>query len=136
MDRTPGPATLVRIATDPLAIAAFAFAGERSHGTDPIALPWVYLDTLAPFLLGWIGVAAVAVAVGRRPLPSRDATRSIAAGLALWVPACLVGLALRSTGFFHGGVASPFPLVALGFGGVAVAVGRAAAALLLRQMSL
>lgn len=127
---------LARAAVDPIAIAGFVYLGELSHGNDPLVVPWLYLDTLAPFLIGWAAVAMAAATVGYSPLASRAPVRTAAAGVGLWIPACLIGLGLRSSSLFHGGAPLAFALVALGIGGAAVAVGRVAAVLLWRQMSL
>lgn len=132
-DATDG---VVRAAVDPLAIAAFVYVGELSHGSDPFTLPWLYLDTLAPFLIGWTAVVVGAAVLGGCPLVSADPRRSTVVGVTLWIPACLMGLGLRSSSLFHGGAPLTFALVSLGIGGLAVILGRGGAALLLRrQMS-
>lgn len=107
----PTPATALLAFGDAAAIVAFAVAGAFSHGEDPIGDPGVVVAISAPFLLGW---AAVATVTG---LYERDAVASIRTAAIRTVPAALlgvgVGLALRATPWFPGGVAWTFVLVSV-----------------------
>jgi hypothetical protein len=125
----------VRGAVDVAAIAGFVYAGELRHGTDPLQYPVLYLDTLAPFLIGWLAVVAVVrVLAPTTRLPGGPG--SPLRGGFLWLPACLVGLGLRSTSLFHGGAPPSFAAVALIGGAATIAAARwVATAIADRQMS-
>lgn len=107
----PTPATALLAIGDAVAIVTFAVAGAFSHHPDPLGNPAVVAEISAPFLVGW---AAVAVVAG---LYARDAVTSIRTAAIRTVPAAVlgvgVGLALRATPWFRGGVAPTFVLVAV-----------------------
>lgn len=107
---------------DLLAILAMIWVGELRHGTDPLASPFLYLDTLAPFLVGWIVAAYALGAYGSHTL---DGYRpAIGSALLAWLVGNLVGQALRATSLFHGGTQLSFVLVMFGFVGGALTIGR------------
>lgn len=94
-------------------VLGVVLAGELSHGVDPLAEPLLVADTLVPFLVGW----AVAAAVLAPYDPGRMTTAlgAARAGAGTWLAAANVGLLLRASPYFHGGVTWPFPLVVTGF---------------------
>lgn len=105
----PGNGTLA--ALDAVVVIAVLIAGELQHGFDPIGDPVRVVGTLAPFLAGWLVFAAVAGLYARTD-------RSLGADLRLlvvtWVAGANVGLVLRSSPWFHGGVTWPFGVVVTG----------------------
>jgi len=107
----PTPVTVMLALGDAAAIVAFAVAGAFSHAEDPIGNPGVVAAISAPFLLGWVAVAAVA------GLYEREAVASVRTAAIRTVPAAVlgigVGLALRATPWFRGGVAWTFVLVSV-----------------------
>jgi hypothetical protein len=107
----PTPATVVLAVGDAAAIVAFAVAGAFSHGEAPVENPGIVVAISVPFLIGWAVVAAVA------GLYERDAVADPRTAAVRTVPAVLlgvgIGLALRATPWFRGGVAPTFVLVAV-----------------------
>lgn len=100
---------------DILAIAAFVVAGEVSHGIDPITQGEVVVDTLLPFLIGWVLIAPLlgGYAVGTLDDPVVAITSVIPA----WLVADGIGQVLRDTSSFHGSADPIFYLVVAGVGG-------------------
>ncbi len=100
---------------DVLAITAFIAAGRQQHMGQPIGDPVGFLDSLAPFLIGW----AIAALVGG--LYTHDAVltprRAISWTLPAWVLALLIGMALRASPLFTGTAAPTFVLVTFLVGG-------------------
>lgn len=117
--RSAGPV----VAGDLLVIVGVIVAGELSHGVSPVSDPLLVLDTLVPFLVGWALVAAVLGAYDREALSGTAVSVRIAAGT--WFGAANVGLLLRGSPYFHGGVTWPFPLVVTGTVLVVLVVWRA-----------
>jgi hypothetical protein len=95
-------------------LAGVILVGQRSHGVTPLAEPFAALETLVPFLVGWLVMAALAGAY------ASDATASMARAARVttvaWVAAANVGLILRATELFDGGASGLFPLVITGIG--------------------
>lgn len=108
---------------DLLAIVAMLWVGELRHGNDPLVSPWLFVDTLLPFLVGWLVAAYALSAYGESTLAGYRP--AIGAALVAWLVANVIGQALRATALFHGGSQLSFFLVMLGFVGGALAVGRA-----------
>lgn len=100
------------LAGDLLVVVGVLVAGELSHGVSPISDPLLVLDTLVPFLVGWVLVAALLGAYDAEALSGSVASVRVGAGA--WIGAANVGLILRGSPYFHGGVTWPFPLVATG----------------------
>jgi hypothetical protein len=111
---------------DVAALAAFVAAGRQQHLGTPIGDPVNFLDTLAPFLIGW----AIAAVVGG--LYTSDAVltprRAISWALPAWVLAVVVGMGLRATSLFTGSAAPTFIIVTFVVGGTLVVGWRALAA--------
>lgn len=109
-----------RIATgvlDVVLVAGLVLVGRVSHGDSPIAEPIASLETIAPFVLSWFAIAALA-GVYTRDRPA------VGQGLRLvtvsWIAAANVGLMLRASSLFEGSATWPFPLVITGTGLVAL----------------
>lgn len=120
-------------AADGVGVALFVAVGEVHHGVNPVTSPALYLDSLVPFAIGWFVVAAIATtAVSSRASWQKGVTGAVA----LWIPACLIGLGLRSTALFRGQTPLVFALVAVVGGAVFVAGARASVLVARRQMSL
>ena len=108
---------------DLVGILAMVWLGELRHGNDPLAVPFIYLDTLAPFLIGWVVAAFALGAYGSRTL---DGYRTaLGYGLGAWFVGNAIGQGLRATDLFHGGTEAAFFVVMFLFIGVALVVGRA-----------
>ncbi|RZH69391.1 DUF3054 domain-containing protein [Natrinema altunense] len=89
-------------------VAAMVLYGYVHHGGDPIATPLESLETVAPFVIGWIAVAALAGVYTRDRLLGRDGLRVTATA---WIAAANVGLMLRGAPPLHGSTIWPFPVV-------------------------
>ncbi len=102
-------------------IVGFVYTGMLNHGTAafPPADPGVIAATAGPFLLGWL---VLAVPIGAySPGAGESAKAAVPLVVRSWIGAGLVGLGLRATGLFPGGVAVTFAAVILVGGAVALA---------------
>ncbi|QFU83688.1 DUF3054 domain-containing protein [Natronorubrum aibiense] len=94
-------------------LAGLVIVGQLSHDVNPITQPVASLEAIAPFIIGWLVVAAV---IG---LYTQSAASSVAQAARLttatWLGAANIGLLLRQ-GVFGDTAAWPFPLVITGFG--------------------
>jgi len=125
----PSPTTAILAAGDIAAILLFVAVGEATHGYNPLVDVSRVAGTLAPFLVGWLLVAAVAGLYGSdAPGTLADAT---VVTLFSWVGAVVIAQALRATAIFHGGAALTFALVSVGVGGLLLCLWRVAATLAL-----
>lgn len=107
---------------DLLGILVMIWIGELRHGNDPLVSPFLYVDTLVPFLVGWL---VAAYAVGAYSAGTLEGYRpAIGYALGAWFVGNAIGQALRATDLFHGGTQPSFVLVMLLFVGVALIVGR------------
>lgn len=107
---------------DLIGMVAMMWVGELRHGNDPLVSPFLYLDTLAPFLIGWVVAAYALGAYSSRTL--RGYRYAIGYALLAWFVGNVIGQGLRETAFFHGGSQLSFFLVMLIFVGGALTVGR------------
>lgn len=107
------PAVVVLLG-DLLVLLAFVAVGVYSHGGYPWTLPVYTLETLAPFLVAWLPLAAVAGLYGRETLT--DYRRTVALVVVVWIAVSLVGGAIRATSLFHGGAPPDFIAVNILFG--------------------
>lgn len=105
--------TLLLGAADVVVVVAFVSVGLVSHGIDPITKPIAALETVAPFVIGWLAVAPLAGVYARRWTSVPHVARVTAIA---WIAAANVGLILRSSPLFDGGTVWPFSLVITGFG--------------------
>ena len=93
-------------------IAGLLVYGQLSHEANPLAQPLGTVETIAPFVIGWIVVAALAGLYTRSIATPSQAARLTAV---VWFGAANVGLLLRQ-GLFGDSANWPFPLVITGFG--------------------
>lgn len=107
---------------DLVAILAMLWAGQLRHGLDPLVSPFRYLDTVVPFLLGWLVASYAFGAYGGRTLDGYRA--AVVPALVAWFVGNAIGQALRASSLFHGGTELAFFLVIFGFVGVALVLGR------------
>jgi hypothetical protein len=92
---------------DVVLIAAVVLVGRIEHGGNPVAEPLASLETLAPFVIGWLAVALLAGVYTRdRPLG-----RGLRLTTVTWIAAANVGLMIRGAPVFAGGTTWPFPVV-------------------------
>lgn len=99
-------------AGDLLVIVATIVYGELDHGINPLEEPMLVLDTMIPFLLGWVVLAALLGVYSERARADRRWSLRVTA--AAWLGAANVGLILRGSDLFHGNTLWPFPLVITG----------------------
>lgn len=97
---------------DVVLIAGLVSLGRIEHGGNPLTEPIASLETIAPFVIGWVGAAVLAGVYARDP-PVGDGLRLTAV---TWIAAANVGLMLRASSLFDGGATWPFPLVITGSG--------------------
>ncbi|WP_306058281.1 DUF3054 domain-containing protein [Natronococcus wangiae] len=95
-------------------LAGIILVGQRSHGVSLLTEPLVALETVVPFLAGWLVMAALAGVYA--PDVSSSVTRAVRVTTVAWIAAANVGLILRASPLFNGGATWPFPLVMTGFG--------------------
>lgn len=108
-------------------ILLFLLSGLLQHNSLARLADLGYVaDTAAPFLLGWLVAAPM---VGAYAVSGADARASVLRAVGAWIPAALVGQALRTTALFHGGTSPAFVAVSLVVGGGLLGVWRAAYAL-------
>ncbi|THE66548.1 DUF3054 domain-containing protein [Salinadaptatus halalkaliphilus] len=88
-------------------VICLLLVGQRSHGIDPIADPLATIETVFPFLAGWIVAAVLAGLYTRNMSPSRVLRLTTIT----WLAAANIGLILRSSPAFDGGASWPFALV-------------------------
>lgn len=110
---------------DLLVIVGFIVMGELRHGVHPVESPLIVADTIAPFLVGWVVAALVVGAYS--PAATRSVRSAVVRVAGTWVVAAAIGLALRSTEFFHGGAPLSFALVVTGVGVASLSAWRAIA---------
>ncbi len=92
-------------------VVGLVLFGNVEHGGNPIAEPLASLETVAPFVIGWVAVAALAGVYTRDTLTGTDGVRLTAIA---WIAAANVGLMLRGSPLFEGGTTWPFPVVITG----------------------
>jgi hypothetical protein len=113
---TPARAILARgnwplVVVDTVVVVAVMLAGELQHRIDPVANPLRVADTLLPFLVGWLVFAGVSGLYARTDRPIGADLRLL---VVAWFAGANVGLTLRSSPYFHGGVSWPFGVVVTG----------------------
>lgn len=127
LTRRVDAASLPLAVGDVLVLLAFLTAGALEHNTvseltnDPLYLGGV----VAPFLLGWAVAAPLIGAYSAGAAESAKA--SVPLAIRSWIAAAVIGLALRATPIFHGGVEPIFAAVMLVGGSVVLGVWRAVA---------
>lgn len=113
---------------DALVVAAVLLFGLVSHGTNPIAEPLSALETVLPFVLGWLLAATLADPYDAATLASP--VRGARMTTVTWLAAANLGLVARTSPALEGGVAWPFGLVITVTGLVALLVWRLGVVLL------
>ncbi|WP_049920991.1 DUF3054 domain-containing protein [Halopiger djelfimassiliensis] len=111
-ERALGRETLVLGLVDVGILAALILFG-RSHHYETVGAPLASLETITPFVIGWIVVALLSGLYTRRFTSVVEAARTTAV---VWIAAANVGLILRSSPAFEGSAVWPFGLVITGFG--------------------
>lgn len=129
LDRRVDRGTLPLAAGDVFVILAFLYAGTLRHetvGFPPTADGLVHFaGVAAPFLIGWV---LVAVPVGAySPGAGESAKASVPLVVRSWIGAAVVGLLLRATPLFSGGVEPTFAVVMLVTGAISLGLFRAIA---------
>ncbi|QLG62524.1 DUF3054 domain-containing protein [Halorarum salinum] len=131
LDRRVDAGALPLVLGDVLVILAFIYAGSTRHQS--VAFPPAGAQDLvtllviaAPFLVGWAIAAPLVGAYSAGAVESAKA--SVPLTIRSWIPAAVIGLALRATPWVEGGVALAFALVMLVVGSVSLAVWRVVAA--------
>ena len=107
-------------AVDVVALSAVLTYGVINHnGVDYLTTaPVAWLLTLVPFLLGW---ALVAVPIGAYSAGAAESAKAaIPLAIRAWVPAAIVGFALRASPAFPGGFELIFGVVVFVVGGIAL----------------
>jgi hypothetical protein len=109
---------------DVVAILVVLTIGANQHNPTDFLIenPLYLLGIYAPFLIGWVLVAPLVGAYS--PGAVESAKASLPLVIRSWVPAALIGLGLRATPIFHGGVQLIFVAVMVVTGAVALAVWR------------
>jgi len=126
LDRRVDRGTLPLAAGDVLVIVAFLYAGTLRHqtvGLPPTADGLVHLGGVAaPFLLGWVFVA---VPIGAYSAGAGESAKaSVPLAIRSWVGTAVIGLGLRATPFFPGGIELAFVAVVFVIGGVSLGLFR------------
>jgi len=121
----PGRRTALLAAGDVAAVVGVLTVGLLTHGGTPAADPGHAAGVVGPFLLGWAVMAPLAGAY------AAGESGPVGPGVNGWLLAALVGLSLRATFAFPGGVTGLFGFVISGFGTLAVGGWRVLAARLL-----
>lgn len=118
---------------DVLAIGSFVALGRLQHFGTPIGEPVNFLETLGPFLLGWV----VAALLGS--LYTSDAVsfprRAVSWTLPAWVVTVAIAMLVRSRPEVAGGTAPTFIAVTLVVGGGLVVGWRVLAAVVTRRIA-
>lgn len=118
-------------AVDVLLVGGLVIYGHLHHGGDPLADPLGSAAVAFPFLLGWILVSILAGVYARAVYA--DPLRTARLTIVCWIAAANVGLLLRSSPYFDGGVAYPFGFVMTGVGLAALVPWRVAYAVYIRD---
>lgn len=105
--------TFTLVAGDLLVLTALVLVGQLDHGMNPLEQPIGALEALAPFVVGWVVVAALA-GLYTQPI-STSVWETTRLATVAWLAAANVGLVLRQA-VFGGTAAWPFPFVISAFG--------------------
>ncbi|GAA0251838.1 DUF3054 domain-containing protein [Haladaptatus pallidirubidus] len=119
-DRSPATAGLV--VGDLAIIVGLLWMGSLRHNNNPVENPPLFVDTLAPFFIGWVVASLLLGAYSRRARRSFSDAALLVGGA--WVVASLIGAGLRATSLFHGGSPLSFVLVVTGLGLVSLVLWR------------
>jgi len=103
---------------DVLVIAGLAIMGRLHHGYPLLEQPLDTLETMVPFLVGWLIVSVLTGAYTENAVRTRGTAVLIA--VVTWIGAANIGLILRSSTYFDGGATWPFNLIMTAVGVVAL----------------
>lgn len=93
---------------DVVLIVGLVLLGRSRHEGNPLTEPLASLETVTPFVIGWLLVALLAGVYARdRPAPGHGFRLTAVA----WIAAANVGLMIRGSPLFDGGTTWPFPVV-------------------------
>lgn len=104
--------TLLLGAGDVGLLTGLILFGQQQH--DTLGDPLTSLETVAPFVLGWLAMALLAGIYTRGLSASPIAVARVTT--ITWIAAANVGLILRTSSYFEGTTTWPFSLVITGFG--------------------
>ncbi|WP_313695553.1 DUF3054 domain-containing protein [Halorarum halobium] len=131
LDRRVDAGALPLALGDVLVILAFVYAGSIRHQS--VSFPpagvgdlTALLAIAAPFLLGWVVAAPLVGAYSAGAVESAKA--SVPLTIRSWVPAAVIGLAVRATPWVDGGVQLVFAVVMIVVGSVCLGLWRVLAA--------
>ena len=105
---------LVLAIGDLVAIVALILVGQLSHDIDPVTEPLASIESMVPFLVGWLVISVLAGVYAHEIATS--VARTARSTTVAWIAAANVGLIIRSTPLFDGGAVWPFNLVLTGTG--------------------
>ena len=123
--------TLLLAAGDIGLLVGLVLVGQLSHNVNPIDQPIASLEAIAPFVIGWLAVAALAGLYTQSVASS--VSQTVRLTTVTWIAAANVGLLLRQT-VFGDTAAWPFPLVITGFGLLLLVGWRIAVALIVDRL--
>jgi len=106
--------TAIALLGDLALIAAQLTLGLVFHGQDPLAVPAYTVETVAPFLIGWLLVAPLLGLYASRTYES--VPRSVLAVCVAWTVAALIGAAIRASPYVVGNAPPTFVAVTVGTG--------------------
>ncbi|MDY7083070.1 MAG: DUF3054 domain-containing protein, partial [Halobacteria archaeon] len=110
-------------AGDVTVIVLFLLVGTLRHGVNPVSNPLYFVDTVAPFLIGWL---ASSFAIGLYKMGGLENLRGqLISVTSAWVVASVIGVVLRSSTLFHGTGNLIFGAVVTGIGIASLVVWRA-----------
>jgi hypothetical protein len=125
LDERIDRASLPLAVGDLLVIAAVLSLGASFHDATIFSRPGELAMVLAPFLVGWVVAAPL---IGAYSLGAQESRSSIALVIRSWIPADVIGLAIRATPIVDGGVEPIFVVITLVTVGAALVVFRIVAA--------
>ncbi len=95
-------------------LVALVLVGQLDHGINPLADPLAAVETMIPFVVGWLIVGTLAGAY--RPTAFETLTRGAVVTAVGWLGGANIGFILRSSPLFEGGALWPFNLVMTALG--------------------
>jgi hypothetical protein len=103
-------ASLPLAAGDLLVIAVVLSLGASFHDATIFSRPGELAMVLAPFLVGWVIAAPL---IGAYSVGAQESRSSVALVIRSWIPADIIGLAIRATPFVDGGIEPIFVAITL-----------------------
>lgn len=103
-------------------VAVLSLGIVRHHGVTGLLDVGGVLETVLPFLVGWLLAAPLVGAYGGG-IDGRH-RRSVGLAVAAWMGATVVGAGIRATAVVSGGATPVFVVVVAGTGGLGVALWR------------